>query len=320
MDNLTHSLVGAALGQTGLKRLSGLAMPTLIVAANIPDIDAFTTVFGIESLAMRRGLTHGPIAWLVLPALLTAGVVAFDRRQARRGTRPEARLSVRPGQLFLLALLACLTHPALDWLNNYGIRWLEPFSSRWFYGDALFIADVWLWAVLGLGVWLSLRRERRARRDWQRPALAALALGLAYINVNIAISRTAAASAYRAGGSREIVVANPVPLAFWRRSILHGGGGQWSARDYDAFGGLTGPERRLSPEWTCQKWPAIAALRARNPRLDAFLFWSRMPYAWVADDGGRQVLRVSDARFAEGVSAGRFVVAVPLRTGEAICG
>ena len=320
MDNVTHSLVGAVLGQTGLKRLSGLAMPTLIVAANLPDIDAFSTVFGIESLAMRRGLTHGPIAWLVLPVLLTLGMVMFDRRQVRRGTRPEARLPVRPGSLFLLAFLACLTHPALDWLNNYGIRWLEPFSSRWFYGDALFIADVWLWAVLALGVWLSLRRDRRGKPRWQRPALIALAVGLIYVNANIAISRVAAAAAFRAGGSREIVVANPVPLAFWRRTVLHGGGGQWSARGYDAFGGLSGADRQLSPEWTCREWPRLADLRARDPRLDAFLFWSRMPFAWVAKEGGREVMRFSDARFAEGLSAGRFVVAVPLRKGEASCG
>jgi inner membrane protein len=42
-----------------------------------------------------------------------------------------------------------LTHPALDWLNNYGLRWLMPFDGRWFYGDAVFIIDPWIW--LGFG-------------------------------------------------------------------------------------------------------------------------------------------------------------------------
>ncbi|MCY7398043.1 MAG: metal-dependent hydrolase, partial [Sphingomonas bacterium] len=67
MDNLTHSLAGALLGQLGLKRLSGRAMPTLIIAANLPDIDALTTVIGMPSLALRRGITHGPIALALLP-------------------------------------------------------------------------------------------------------------------------------------------------------------------------------------------------------------------------------------------------------------
>src|SRR3546814_6499562 len=84
MDNLTHSLAGAMLGQMGLKRRTGLAMPTLILAANLPDIDAGCAVYGIESLAMRRGITHGPVALLVLPLLLWAAMLAFDRWQTRR--------------------------------------------------------------------------------------------------------------------------------------------------------------------------------------------------------------------------------------------
>jgi hypothetical protein len=44
-------------------------MPALIIGANLPDIDAACAVYGVESLAMRRGVTHGPIAWLVLAGL-----------------------------------------------------------------------------------------------------------------------------------------------------------------------------------------------------------------------------------------------------------
>ena len=72
-------------------------------------------------------------------------------------------------RLFLLSFIGCLTHPALDWLNVYGIRLLEPFSSQWFYGDTLFIIDVWLWALMGFAVWFSLRREKRGG-EWTRPA------------------------------------------------------------------------------------------------------------------------------------------------------
>src|SRR3546814_4517783 len=97
MDNLTHSLVSAVLGQMGLKKKTGLAMPTLIIAANLPDIDAGCAVYGIESLSMRRGITHGPIGLLVLPILLWALMLGFDRWQERRGKRPEGRLPVRKG-------------------------------------------------------------------------------------------------------------------------------------------------------------------------------------------------------------------------------
>ena len=160
MDNLTHSLVGALIGQAGLKRKTGLAMPALIIGANIPDIDAacFLWLDGVQHLAFRRGITHGPIAWVLLPLLLAGGLWWFDRWQARRGKRPEGRLPVHFGWLYGLSLLATLTHPALDWLNVYGIRLLEPFSSRWFYGDTLFIIDIWLWALMGFATWFSLRK------------------------------------------------------------------------------------------------------------------------------------------------------------------
>ena len=170
MDNLTHSLVGAVLGQMGLKKKTALAMPTLILAANLPDIDASCAFYGVESLAMRRGITHGPIALLLLPVLLWAAMIAFDRWQDRRGKRPAGRLPIDKGWLLALAYIGCFSHPALDWLNNYGIRLLEPFSHRWFYGDTLFIIDLWIWIALGLSLWLSLRRERRGTANWRRPA------------------------------------------------------------------------------------------------------------------------------------------------------
>ena len=141
MDNLTHSFAGALLAQMGLKKLSGRATSTLVIAANIPDIDAVATLLGRQSLAIRRGITHGPIALAVLPLLLTGLIVAWNR------WRP-ADQPVRLWPLLLCAYIGTLSHPALDWLNSYGIRFLEPFSSTWFAGDTLFIIDVWIWATM----------------------------------------------------------------------------------------------------------------------------------------------------------------------------
>src|SRR3546814_19000364 len=87
MDNLTHSLVGALLGQMGLKEKTGLAMPTLIIAANLPDLDAGCAIYGIESLSMRRGVPHGPIAPILLPGLLWEPMIGLDPWRAWRGKR-----------------------------------------------------------------------------------------------------------------------------------------------------------------------------------------------------------------------------------------
>ena len=166
MDNLTHSLVGALIGQAGLKRKTGLAMPALIIGANLPDVDAacFLWLDGTEHLGFRRGITHGPPAWILLPLILAGLLWAFDRWQAKRGKRPDKRLPVRFGWLYALSLIGCLTHPALDWLNVYGIRLLMPFNDRWFYGDILFIIDPVLWLGMGFAAWFSRRRAQETRR------------------------------------------------------------------------------------------------------------------------------------------------------------
>lgn len=296
MDNLTHSLVGALIGQTGLKRKTGLAMPALIIGANIPDIDASCVLLvDMHHLALRRGITHGPIAWIVLPLLLAGGLWWFDRWQARRGKRPAGRAPVHFGWLFALSLIGCLTHPALDWMNSYGVRLLEPFSHRWFYGDVLFIIDLWLWLGLGFATWLSLRREKRGG-DWQRPARIALAAGLAYIGANWAIS---AADRARST-SFEHVISSPVPVAFWQRDSI----GVSGNRFYDGEGAPIG----TVPLERCD----LAEARKQRRDVDAFLFWSRAPVMDRAEDGS---FVLSDARYYSPMSRGRFSVTLP----EGVC-
>ena len=307
MDNLTHSLVGALIGQCGLKRKTGLAMPALIVGANIPDIDAacFLWLDGVEHLAFRRGITHGPIAWVLLPLLVAGGLMWWDRWQERRGTRPEGRLPVRFGWLYALALIATLSHPALDWLNVYGIRLLEPFSSRWFYGDVLFIIDVWLWAMLGAGLWLSLRRERRGGA-WMRPAWFAALAALLYIGANWAISRDHARLDLLDGEARETIAA-PVPFDPLRRDIL------WVSPQgsHSVLPGYAGPtSARLSIARYGDGWLAscdLAGAARRDPQVAAFLFWSRAPL--VARKGGRLWLR--DLRFLDPRAVSNFEVELP---------
>ena len=302
MDNLTHSLIGAALGQAGLKRKTGLAMPALIVGANLPDIDAGCVVYGIESLAMRRGITHGPIALVLLPLLLAGALWWFDRWQERRGKRPEGRLPVRFGWLLALSFIACLTHPLFDWFNNYGIRLLEPFSSEWFYGDTLFIIDPWIIAMLGMGVWFSLRRERRSQTRWPRPARIALAGVAAFVGFNGLQTWFIETTARGDAPYPRLAVANAVPLAFWKRELLvRTGDGQ-----FDSVGcSMLSCERRpveLKP--INMSDPRIAEWSKNNPAAQAFLFWSRMPIAELHPD--RIVLR--DQRFLDPRVSGQFSV------------
>ncbi len=165
LDPIAHTLAGATLAQTGLKKLTPLATATLLIGANLPDIDGVMSFFGSDtSLYYRRGITHGILAQMLLPFLLTAGVLAFDR-WVRRRRHPECS-PVRPRQILLLAFLSVLSHPFLDWLNTYGVRLLMPFSGRWFYGDTLFIVDAWMWLLMGAATVLAYSESRRSQWLW----------------------------------------------------------------------------------------------------------------------------------------------------------
>ena len=122
----------------------------------MPDVDVLGFVNGADAaLGFRRGWTHGLPALVILPALLTGFLLLWAR------VRPGATArSISPGWLLALSYLAVLTHPTLDWLNVYGIRWLMPFSGTWYYGDSVFIVDPWLWLLLGTGCLLGRKPSR----------------------------------------------------------------------------------------------------------------------------------------------------------------
>jgi inner membrane protein len=312
MDNLTHSMVGAVLGQTGLKRTSGLGMAALVIGANIPDIDASCTFLGTQSLALRRGLTHGPLALLVLPLALTGGLILFDRWQTRRGTRPAARAPLNAVWLLALSFIGMLSHLGLDWLNSYGIRLLEPFSSRWFYGDTLFIIDLVLWVVLIGGFIWSRRAEKGGSERWRARGQTILTAACAYIFANGAITGLAESRGHQHlhdhGLTPEKVVANPVPAAFWKREILwRSGNGEYGNYGFSLFDPRA-PQRLSIAGTTGIGQARVLAQVQTSADARAFLFWSRMPLAHFEKDG---TLILQDQRFARSFARGSFRVAVP---------
>lgn len=154
MDPIAHTFTGAALAAAGLRKVAPAATAALLIGANVPDIDVLAGFAGdFRALELRRGWTHGVLAVMLWPFVVTALLLLWERW--RREHDPPSD----PRRLLSVAALAVATHPTLDWLNNYGLRWLMPFDGRWFYGDALFIIDPWLW--LWLGGALCLRHSHR---------------------------------------------------------------------------------------------------------------------------------------------------------------
>ncbi|MDT9599121.1 metal-dependent hydrolase [Sphingosinicella rhizophila] len=314
MDNLAHALAGAALGQAGLKTRTRFGMAALIVAANLPDVDALGLFFG-ENLAWRRGWTHGPVAMLVLPPLLVAALVFLDKWQRRRRTPPPGQPAVNIGWLFALVYIGWASHPLLDFMNTYGIRLLMPFSERWFYGDVLFIIDPWLWIALALGVWLAARRWRRGMAHPGRPAWVALGLLCCYAMAmgasSVAAERlTRQAAEARGHGPIRAAVASPVPIDPFRREVVFATD---SAYGFGELRWTPFPELRLDPGLipTNMDDPAIRQARQTKEIAD-FLYWSRLPFATVDRRSDSTIVTIADARYARGPGSGTFVRKVRL--------
>ncbi|HEX5050118.1 MAG TPA: metal-dependent hydrolase [Gammaproteobacteria bacterium] len=165
MDPVAHTFTGATMFAAGLRRATPLAAAALIMGANAPDVDVlayFAAPF--EAIAFRRGWTHGLLALAIWPFLIAAVLLAWDRWVRRR--RNPAAAPARAGPLLAVTALAVATHPLLDWLNDYGVRWLMPFDRSWYYGDALVVVDPWVWLVLGGVLFLTYSSSRLAIARW----------------------------------------------------------------------------------------------------------------------------------------------------------
>ena len=151
MDNLTHSLIGATLAELALPAGAPRAMRRTffvagVVAANLPDADLVYTRITpapLGALLHHRGHTH-TVVGLVLLGLAMVAVCAL----------PRIRDSVGPmrGRLWTLIAVALASHLVLDSWNSYGVHPFWPIDSRWYYGDAVFILEPWIWMLLGASV------------------------------------------------------------------------------------------------------------------------------------------------------------------------
>jgi len=296
MDNLCHTLTGAALGKAGLASRTRYGMATLMIAANLPDVDVAVFLTDTLPVSFRRGWTHGILAQVFLPIAL-AGIVWAIGRQ-----RPPAPDRTRFGALLLLSYLGLYSHIFLDYLNSYGLRLFMPFSGRWYYGDALFIADPWMWGVLGAGLTLASISSRRGAARPERPARVALAVVTAYTLAMLASNLWARSVVHdgltRAGRPPETrfmvtpVFANPL-----RREVLVDTGDRYEKgflwfepgprfrpAGYGVDKGFNQPEGR-------------AALA--TPRAQAYLTWSRFPFVVVDRTETPPRLWLNDYRYSD---------------------
>jgi inner membrane protein len=217
-----------------------------------------------------------------------------------RRRKSKQKIPARFQALLLPAFASVLSHPVLDFFNTYGVRFLYPFSGRWFYGDALFIVDPWVWIALALGIGFSRARGRWGSPSTAAPARTALAVVLGYVAIMIASSFAGRSIVRRAviESGRDLpgrMLVAPFPLdPFHRLVVLEESSGyrfgelRWRPRPIVRLAEGIQAKNDADPN-------VIAARRLRPVRR--FLVWARFPYYEVRPAGTATEVELRDARY-----------------------
>jgi inner membrane protein len=302
LDNLTHTLTGLALSRAGLNRWHPQAALLLMFSANAPDSDIVASFRGsLTYFEAHRGITHSIVAAPVMALLCVLLVCALSRTW--RGWRAA----------WGLCLIGVASHLLLDWTNAYGIRFLLPFSDRWFRLDLNNLIDLWIWAALLLacvGPWFA----RLVSSEMGAPAGSGRALALLALSFIVVYDFgrwLAHQRAIQILNSRVYQGGPPIRVAAFPVSLTNPF--EWSGwierpefvkhfslnlrEDFDPAAGVT--------IYKAQPGPAIDAARGAPP-VEAFLKFAQFPLWRVSPlaepEGARQV-DLRDWRFPFTASA-----------------
>lgn len=166
MDNLSHSVVGLAVGELIHRSLSKESRSDLQsvrrrllllcgwAASNFPDLDLFLTPLlpaPLGYLLHHRGHTHTLLYAIPQGIILLALFWLWP--SARRLLKESS--SARTGVLATVCA-GLVLHMMMDSLNSYGIHPFHPFDSRWFFGDMVFIVEPFFWIAFGIPLAMML--------------------------------------------------------------------------------------------------------------------------------------------------------------------
>lgn len=320
MEPVTHVLTGACLARAGLNRKAAYTTLTMAVAAEFPDID---TVWGLRGpvagFQHHRGITHTLLGIPFEALLIVAMVYGFHRWRLsgalrRRRTRPLTQAEPRWILLYGFTVLALLSHIALDFTNNYGVRPFFPFNPHWYAASIVFIFDPWLFGILLLALGLPwifrmVSVEIGGKKEHFRGrglARAALVLVLCYYGMRSVEHEQAerlaelqpleqpgtgvaapATGNDSAGGAQpaaptpvylqpQRVLANPDPLSMFRWYTVTDYGPVYQLGTADTEHHEFVPADYTQPKPDAAD-PAIAAAE-RSPLGRVYLDWSPMPF------------------------------------------
>ena len=107
-----------------------------------------------------------------------------------------------------------------------------------------------------------------------------------------------------------LVVANPVPVQFWKREMLWRDNMRYGQGSYTAPSDIVVDNNVGLHQMEGARTKALAK---EDMNGSAYLFWSRMPVVRVVGEGADKKMNLSDQRFGNPIVSDRFTVSVPLK-------
>ena len=230
MDTLTHTVIGACLGEAiAGKQLGKKAMLWGAIANNIPDIDVATVIWANETkaLLLHRGITHS-----IFFAVIFTPLLAFAFKKIYK------KYPVSLNQWLLLFGSGLFIHIFIDALTTYGTGWFEPFNhSRVSLNTILILDPAFMLPVLIAAIaLLVLKQNSLKRKIWWKAGLILSTLYLIFtfinkIKVDKVVEKNLASQQIR----YEDYMSTPTPLNNFLWYIIARSAGQYYIGYYSLF-------------------------------------------------------------------------------------
>lgn len=178
MDNITHVVLGAAIGEAvGGKKIGKKALWAGALAGNIPDIDVFLSTYQSvpDSLLSHRGFTHSILFCLAATVLFSW----LFSRWKHSGSKDF-------GLWLVIFSLGLFSHILIDACTSYGTAWYEPFSHHRVSFNNIFVVDLFytLPMLVSFIALLVLKRESSKRKWWNAIGFGLSMVYLIYATIN----------------------------------------------------------------------------------------------------------------------------------------
>lgn len=154
-ENLTHTLFGYFIGILLIRKLKfknpKKAMIAMLIAANIPDIDAVIRFLGAGFyLVHHRQLSHSIIGITVLSLLIALVCTKFRKDEFKK--------------YWMLAFGGTVAHVFLDVITSWGTQVFYPFNNIRYEFSLIPIIDIYVLAIFIAGlVFIRLRPVESAK-------------------------------------------------------------------------------------------------------------------------------------------------------------